>query len=138
MDELINGRNIINAISTWDKFGVDERNRIVRWHEGLEPYVHLRDVVVAIENLPSAQMTVEELKKIANEMGYNIIKKQEYVKLLPCKCGCNRREHWYGVKKDDAYILKCENCGAKAMGSTIREANLNWNRMVRGEEDEID
>lgn len=75
-------------------------------------------------------MTVEELKKIANEMGYNIIKKQEYIKLLPCKCGCTRREHWYGIYKDDAYILKCENCGAKAQGSTAREANLNWNRMV--------
>lgn len=82
-------------------------------------------------------MTVEELKKIANEMGYNIIKKQEYIKLLPCKCGCNSREHWYGVKKDDAYILKCRNCGAKAKGKTEREARLNWNQMVEGEQNEI-
>lgn len=75
-------------------------------------------------------MTVDELKKIANEMGYNIIKKQEYIKLLPCKCGHNRREHWYGLDKDNAYILRCERCDARAVGSTEREARLNWNRMV--------
>lgn len=55
MSDLINRRDAINAISTWDKFGVDERNRVVRWYEGLEPYVKLRDVVWAIEKLPSAQ-----------------------------------------------------------------------------------
>ena len=75
-------------------------------------------------------MTVEELKKIANEMGYNIIKKQEYIKFLPCKCGCNRREHWYGINEDNAFIFVCEKCGATAKGRTDREARLNWNRMV--------
>ena len=75
-------------------------------------------------------MTVDELKKIANEMGYNIIKKQKYIKLLPCKCGCNRREHWYGINEDNAFIFVCEKCGAKAKGRTDREARLNWNRMV--------
>ena len=79
-------------------------------------------------------MTVEELKKIANEMGYNIIKKQEYIKLLPCKCGCNRRSHWGGFNEHNAVILVCENCGARAQGKTEREARINWNRMVRGEE----
>lgn len=55
MSDLIKRQDAINAISTWDKFGIDERNRVVRWHEGLEPYVKLRDVVWAIEKLPSAQ-----------------------------------------------------------------------------------
>lgn len=55
MSDLINRQDAIDAISTWDKFGVDERNRVVRWHEGLVPYVKLRDVVWAIEKLPSAQ-----------------------------------------------------------------------------------
>lgn len=75
-------------------------------------------------------MTVEELKKIANEMGYNIIKKQEYIKFLPCKCGCNSREHWYGVNGYNNYIYICKKCGATAQGGTEREARLNWNRMV--------
>lgn len=55
MYDLISRKDAIDAISTWDKFGVDEHCRVVRWHEGLEPYIHLRDVVKAIENLPSAQ-----------------------------------------------------------------------------------
>lgn len=53
--ELISKKAAIDAINTWDKFGVDERGRLVRWHEGLEPYVHLRDVLTAIVNLPPAQ-----------------------------------------------------------------------------------
>lgn len=53
--DCINRQAAIDAIGTWDKFGVDERCRIVRWHEGLEPYVHLRDVLTAIVNLPTAQ-----------------------------------------------------------------------------------
>lgn len=80
-------------------------------------------------------MTVEELKKIANELGYNIIKKQEYIKLLPCTCGWSRRSHWYGVNGYNNYIYICEKCGKRAMGSTEREAKLNWNRMVKGEEE---
>lgn len=52
--DLIDRQDAIDAICTWDKFGVDERGRVVRWYEGLEPYVHLRDVVFAIEKLPSA------------------------------------------------------------------------------------
>ena len=78
--------------------------------------------------MESKRMTVEELKKIADEMGYTVTKKQRYVRLLPCKCGCNRRERWYGIHKDDAYILKCANCGAEAKGSTEKEARLDWNR----------
>lgn len=34
------------------------------------------------------------------------IKKPE--KLLPCKCGCNRREKWFGV---DNEFYKCKKCG---------------------------
>jgi len=55
MDDLISRKAAIDAINTLDKFGVDERDRLVRWHEGLEFYVHLRDVLTAIVNLPSTQ-----------------------------------------------------------------------------------
>ena len=53
--DMVYRKAAIEAINTWDKFGVDERSRIIRWHEGLEPYVRLRDVLTAIVNLPSAQ-----------------------------------------------------------------------------------
>lgn len=74
-------------------------------------------------------MTVEELKKIANEMGYNIIKKQEYVKLLPCKCG-GKVELW-SCNCPSGWFYWCSECDAKGgLASTERQARINWNRMV--------
>ena len=64
MSDLIDRQAVIDAISTWDKFGVDERGRIVRWYEGLEPYVHWRDVVTAIVNLPSVQAEIDKQELI--------------------------------------------------------------------------
>lgn len=58
--DLIDRQDVINAICTWDKFGVDGRGRVVRWYEGLEPYVHLRDVVFSIEKLPSAEPSADK------------------------------------------------------------------------------
>lgn len=64
--DLIDRQDALEAICTWDKFGVDGRGRVVRWHEGLEPYVHLRDVVWAIENMPSAQPEIIRCKDCNN------------------------------------------------------------------------
>lgn len=62
MKDLIERQAAIDAIGTWDKFGADERGRIVRWHEGLVIYVRLRDVLTAIVNLPAAQPDVIRCK----------------------------------------------------------------------------
>lgn len=70
MKKLIYLEDAIEAINTWDKFGVDERNRIIRWHEGLEPYVHLRDVLTAIVNMPSAQPGAEDCDRPCTEDDY--------------------------------------------------------------------
>ena len=67
MDDLISRQDVIDAISTWNKFGIDERNRVVRWYEGLEPYVKLRDVVWAIEKVPSAQRWIPCSERLPEE-----------------------------------------------------------------------
>lgn len=70
--DAVSRQEAIEAINTWDKFGVDERCRIVRWHKGLEPYVHLRDVLTAIVNLPSVQLeklTDKEQRIFLSAMG---------------------------------------------------------------------
>lgn len=55
-------------------------------------------------------------------------------KLLPCKCGCKYREHWYGAPNSyNAYMLKCHNCGFKANGKNIIELHKNWNRLIKEE-----
>lgn len=51
-------------------------------------------------------MTVKELEKEANKLGYNIIKKPE--RYIPCKCGANSRHMIY---KDGLLGLKCSKCG---------------------------
>ena len=66
--DAISRQAAIDAINTWDKFGVDERGRLVRWYEGLELYVHLRDVLTAIVNLPPAQP--ELIEKTAYIRGF--------------------------------------------------------------------
>ena len=45
---LIGADALMEAINTCPKFGVDERGRMVLWSEGYEPYIRLRDVVIAI------------------------------------------------------------------------------------------
>lgn len=61
---LIDADALMEAINTCPKFGADERCRIVPWNEGLEPYIHLRDAVIAITGMPSI-----EQRKTGNEKG---------------------------------------------------------------------
>lgn len=86
-DDTISRKAAIDAICTWDKFGVDERCRVVPWYEGLEPYVHLRDVVTAIVNLPTAQPTlygynVEHLELIARVLQKESLPPERVVEAL--------------------------------------------------------
>ena len=75
--DLIDRQAVINAINTWDKFGVDERCRIVRWYEGLEPYVHLRDVLTAIVNLTAAQpQWIPCSERLPDEFGEYLVTKK--------------------------------------------------------------
>ena len=79
-DDLVSRKAEIEAINTLDKFGVDERSRVVRWCEGLEPYVRLRDVVTSIAKLPSAQpdqrYTEEELRVFAHGILLSLLSKR--------------------------------------------------------------
>ena len=78
----------------------------------------------------------EMLKEFANDLGYNIVKKRVVPKLLPCTCGCKRREHWYQFDSDTGIhyvILKCEKCGKEAKGNNEIDAIDNWNKMIIGE-----
>lgn len=52
-------------------------------------------------------------------------------KLLPCICGCKRREHWYGTNDENRIILKCRKCGFKAAGKNEADARRKWNEAVK-------
>ena len=81
-------------------------------------------------------MTVEELRREAKSLGYSIVPIVRAEKLLPCVCGCNRRNRWVTYRHGTALkVYRCEKCDREASGRTDREARHNWNEMVRGEQD---
>ena len=57
--------------------------------------------------------------------------KRESKALLPCKCGCKRREHWYGGTKEYDEGLKCMKCGFTVWGKSEMDAIRKWNEAVR-------
>lgn len=74
--------------------------------------------------------TDEEFKAEAKRRGYNIIKKPEPVKLLPCVCGTGRRKVEQWVNAYGRYY-KCDNCGLESfVGRSERKAKLYWNRLI--------
>ena len=84
-------------------------------------------------------MTVEELKAEANKLGYNILKKPEYIKLLPCTCGSVKRKIWYRYSRgEETKYYECLHCGKKSTpGATNNEAKQNWNNMIEAERDNV-
>lgn len=77
-------------------------------------------------------MTVEELKIEAAKLGYYIIKKRQYVKLLPCTCGRKRLEMWYTPQ---GALFRCPSCGKHSEPANLEmKARENWNRLIRGED----
>lgn len=75
--------------------------------------------------------TDEEFKAEARRRGYNLIKKPEPVKLLPCVCGRKRIGSFY--RQGNMYYYKCETCGLSAApGTNERHAKVNWNVMIEG------
>lgn len=54
-------------------------------------------------------------------------------KLLPCKCGCRRREHWCAAGSEDSEILKCMKCGFKVYGKNEIDVHKKWNEAVSAE-----
>ena len=93
---LIDADALMEAINTWPKFGVDERCRIVPWSENYEPYIHLRDVVIAITGMP----TIEERKA------------GRWTSENACEfCGF---QPWF--ERDIHTLSFCPNCGADMRG----------------------
>lgn len=100
----IDGDELMEAINTWPKFGVDGRGRIVPWNEGYEPYIHLRDVVIAITGMP----TIEPERKTAKWVGYD----GDWLKTM-CKCS----ECGAMIDINEKYRnFFCYHCGARMDG----------------------
>ena len=100
---LIDADELMEAINTWPKFGVDGRGRIVLWNEGYEPYIHLMDVVIAITGMP----TIEE-RKTGKWVRYD----GDWFKTM-CKCS----ECGAMIDINEKYRnLFCYHCGLRMDG----------------------
>lgn len=105
---LIDGDVLMEAINTWPKFGVDERDRIVPWNEGYVPYIHLRDVVIAITGMP----TIEPERKTGKwEQESESLWKDRWSRWKCSACG---KHVLIGVYDDPikAGLMFCPKCGA--------------------------
>jgi hypothetical protein len=69
-DDCISRADILDAIETWDKFGVNAEQKLIRWQDHYVPYVHLDDVRNAIANMPSVTPSIPDVEDNYN-IGYN-------------------------------------------------------------------
>ena len=84
-----------------------------------------------IERLEKREFTLEELKEIAKNMGYNVLPKKQWTKKFPCTCGNKRFEFRHGVY---GVFVKCPKCGKRGPDSTNENnANIAWNEMITKE-----
>lgn len=85
-------------------------------------------------------MTVDELRTEANKLGYNLVKKQVYTKLVRCTCGCKPSQVmvWNG-RKFIGYSHVCKTCGNQSAPHKLKyKAKLNWNEMINGGNANVD
>lgn len=76
-------------------------------------------------------MTLEELQKEANKLGYKLTPQYEcQARFVPCICGHNRRSHSYDTATG-MHIIRCKKCRRNAIGITDSQAKVNWNTIMR-------
>lgn len=73
-------------------------------------------------------LSLEDIKKIADDYGYRLIKKPVKTPLKPCKCGYTRPEKRFS--HDGVYYI-CPACHRRSdEKKTAKERKQNWNERV--------
>ena len=105
-DDAISREELLKAIDTWDKFGVDDTNSLFRLDNlslpNYVPYIHYDDVVKCIKGLPS-------------------VRPQE------------QTGHW--IKSKEGY-MRCDQCGSRGSAIKARFCHHCGARMVEPQESE--
>lgn len=71
-------------------------------------------------------MRLTEIKREAEKHGYILVKRR-YNKLVPCKCGCDKRRR---VEKEGAYYIECKGCERYVVGTDVNDAVKKWNEVM--------
>jgi hypothetical protein len=106
-DDCISRADILDAIETWDKFGINAEQKLIRWQDHYVPYVHLDDVRNAIANMPSVTPT--------RPKGKWIHWTDDYKDYATCSC-CGYGEEGEVLLSDKTSF--CPICGADMRGDT--------------------
>jgi hypothetical protein len=102
-EDCISRKDILEAIETWDKFGVNAEQKLIRWNDHYVPYVHLDDVRHAIANMPpvtpSYNSVKSELTPRTNlaETSQDCISRNELLSRIDAE-----RKHLLDIKMDGA------------------------------------
>jgi hypothetical protein len=63
-DDCVSREELLTALDTWDKFGVDDTGHLFRLdnlsYPHYEPYIHYRDVIKAVKGMPRVQLNREK------------------------------------------------------------------------------
>lgn len=116
--EYISRTELLKAIDTWDRFGVDDTNSLFRLDNLSLPhyvaYIHYDDVVKCIKGLPSVAIPSAEPKT-----GHWIsmwTEKQIHTKdgIVSESVKCSECDEWLTASDEyDCYGRYCPNCGAR-------------------------
>ena len=103
-DDAISREELLKAIETWDKFGVDDTNSLFRLDNlslpHYVPYIHYDDVIKCIKGMPSVTQSGKWNEYYTSQKGNNVFNCKE--------CG-----HTFVVTQGKDNMNYCPNCGAK-------------------------
>lgn len=134
MGDLIERLALLDALSTWDKFGCDADTKLVPYEDHYIPYIRYDDVIKCIKGLPSVgtektkiDWNYGEIKELTNNYHpailNNYLEEDLCIKnLLPVST--EKTGYWIDVDGDNAicgccnrlnrlYGRYCKHCGAK-------------------------
>ena len=108
MSDLISRSELLKAMDTWDKFGYDEHNRLIkidRTNEEYVPYVHYEDMVKCVNDMPTAyDIDKDDVSDDVCEW-----KMTDTKKMMPYKTSCGNEDLY-----DNSYKY-CPYCGKKIL-----------------------
>lgn len=80
-------------------------------------------------------ISLPELRALAEKLGYKLVPIKRYERFIPCVCGCNRRTTWFITNNSELRVsLECKRCGLEVAGKNEADAKHNWNRLIREKE----
>lgn len=105
MKDLIERQVLLDALSTWDKFGCDADGKLVPYEDHYIPYIHYDDVIKCIKGLPSVS---------TEKTGYWILLDECSNSGYYCS-ECHKKVVKEGWSETVKKIKFCPNCGIKIL-----------------------